>query len=244
MGDEDNARAPVNRLLGAVAHELRNPLDGLKNALYLVRQANDGNSSQYLDVAEDELERIQQIVTNMLDRYRGRHMEAESVSLTEIVQKTLTAYASKIALKRVAVQTRYSSRGTMQSLPGEMRQVFTNLVKNALEALPASAGKLVLRVTDSRDWKTLRTCGVRVTVADTGSGISHDDLKKIFSGAFTSKGENGTGIGLWMAKQIVEDHSGSIHVRSSVNEPSWTCFSVFLPAEHFQRPAQQSISAA
>jgi len=89
-----------------------------------------------------------------------------------------------------------------------------------LEALPRSGGTLILRISDSRDWRDPRCAGVRVTVGDTGSGVARHDLGKLFSGTFTSKGAKGNGVGLWMAKRFIESHGGSIHVRSRVHPRS------------------------
>ena len=116
-----------------------------------------------------------------------------------------------------------------------MRQVFTNLIINALEALPKDGGVLILRVSDSGDWKDSNSSGVRVTVADTGSGIAQTHLDRIFSGTFTTKGIKSNGVGLWMAKKMIENQRGSIRVRSRITpRQSWTCFSVFLPSNPIQ----------
>lgn len=224
---------PVERFLAGIAHEMRNPIEGLNNALYLLRKARiPADASQLVDVAEAELKRISQIVKHLLDEYKGHLTQTVTVNLSEVLESTLAFYAQKIQFKKVRVERQYSSRGGIEALPGQMRQVFTNLIINALEALPLDQGRLIVRLYESRDWNNGRP-GIRVTIADTGLGIAPGNIKKIFSGTYTSKGEKGTGVGLWMVKRIVDSHSGSIRVRSSITpEQSWTCFSIFLPSAY------------
>lgn len=217
--------------MAAVAHELRNPIEGLSNALYLLQQSVLEDATRvYVDVAEKELERMKQIVGRLLDSYKSKS-QPTGVTLSEVIDAVLAFYAHKIKFKNVAVQTRYSAVGLIQAIPGEMRQVFGNLIVNALEALPMQGGRLQVRLSQSRDWKHADVSGVRVMIADSGAGIRPPALNKIFSGTFTTKGTKGTGLGLWVSKRIIENHRGCIRVRSSVRPGrSWTCFTVFLPS--------------
>ncbi len=126
--------------------------------------------------------------------------------------------------------------GEILALPGELRQVFANLVGNAIEALRAGKGKITLRSHTAREWRTGRA-GVRVIVADNGPGIPAPARSKIFEPFFTTKGESGTGLGLWVASDIVRKYDGTMRVRSSTQAgSSGTCFSVFLPTQDSSEP--------
>ncbi len=222
---------PAERLLAAVAHELRNPLEGVANALYLLRVSGPTNEQlQLLDTAHGELERIRQIITELVDQYKSNAAEHVRVSLADVVEETLAFYEHKIRFKNVKIEKRYSTPCEVVAVPGQMRQVFTNLIINSLEAVAPETGKLIVRLTESCDWKCFEVRGIRATIADNGVGIAPGNMDKIFSGTFTSKGDKGTGVGLWMVRQILESHSASIRVRSSVAPGrSGTCFTIFLP---------------
>jgi signal transduction histidine kinase len=149
----------------------------------------------------------------------------------EMLDAILQLYARKIAGKNLQVVRRYETREALRSFPGEVRQVFSNLLINAAEACREN-GRLLVHVGKSVDWRDGVRRGVRVVIADTGSGISPQLRHSIFEPFFTTKGEKGTGLGLWVTQSIVEKHGGSIWLRSSV-EPrrSGTVFSVFFPQE-------------
>jgi signal transduction histidine kinase len=109
--------------------------------------------------------------------------------------------------------------------------VFSNLVVNAMDALVNNGDKLVLGVRLARNWSTGQ-CGVRISILDNGTGIDPDYRSRIFQPFYTTKGDKGTGIGLWVSQNIVTQHRGTLRVRSSVRPGrSGTCFSVFLPLE-------------
>jgi two-component system CheB/CheR fusion protein len=143
----------------------------------------------------------------------------------------LDFYRHKIQFKRIAIEKRYTSDGSVKAFPEELRQVFTNLVVNALEALPIRAGgRLVIHIFDSRAWTTTQRTGVRVVIADNGSGIQKEHREEIFKPHFTRK-EKGTGLGLWVSAGIICKLGGSIRVRSRTQPGrTGTVFSVFLPA--------------
>jgi signal transduction histidine kinase len=126
------------------------------------------------------------------------------------------------------VSREFACRDEVQAFPGEMRQVFTNLVGNALEAM-GQGGKLFVRVSPGRDWQNGRR-GIRVLVADNGPGIAPAHLTHLFEPFFTTKGEKGTGLGLWVTHGIVRKHNGSIRVHSSTQPAHHgTAFAVFIP---------------
>jgi len=127
------------------------------------------------------------------------------------------------------VEKRFDAPGNVMGVAGELRQVFSNLIANAIDALTVTGTKLVVHVRYSRDWSDLRRRGVRVTIADDGSGMSVETRASLFQPFFTTKGEKGTGVGLWVSRGFVAKHGGSIRLWSNTGARHGTCFSVFLP---------------
>jgi signal transduction histidine kinase len=120
---------------------------------------------------------------------------------------------------------------TIKTQPGEIRQVFSTLLLNAMEALEAG-GTIAVRTHKASHWKNRSIRGVRITISDTGMGIPAANIPRIFEPFFTTKGENGIGLGLWVASRIVDRSGGSILTRSGVlPDKHGTCFSVFLPSK-------------
>ncbi len=222
--------ATVGRLTATIAHEITNPLDSAAGLIHLALQDSglDASVRQYLGLARQELTRIAEIARNTLSFYREASQPVP-VRLTEVLDSVMALYARKIRFDDITVLRRYDSAGEICSFPGEMRQAFANLVGNALDAVP-QGGRLVLHVFDSRDWSNPQRIGVRVTIADDGVGISSQHRQRLFSPFFTTKGEKGTGLGLWVTGGIVRKHNGSIRVSSSTRPGrSGTCVGVFLP---------------
>ena len=224
--------AQAGRLSATIAHEIRNPLDTVSNLVYLLRYEQEPNlvSSQYLEMASDELARIAQITGQLLTFHREAKSPTE-VCLTEVLQSVLTLYAPQIKRAHITVEQRFQTERAVRGYPGELRQVFSNLVGNAIEAMPSS-GRLILHVRESSLASDSGRKGVRITVLDTGAGIPGGVRKNLFAPFYTTKGEKGTGLGLWVSLGIVEKHEGTIHISSSVRPGrSGTVFSVFLPFE-------------
>ncbi len=232
--------AATGRLAASIAHEINNPMASVTNLMYLLQHhpTLDEGARQYVKLAQEELERITHIVRQMLGFYR----EADApvpVRIGEVVDNVLQLYARKLRNTRIDVERRYASDGTVQAFPGEVRQVFSNLLVNAIEAV-GQGGKIVVRVQSGRDWNHPERRGVRVIVADNGPGISEENRRHVFEPFFTTKGERGTGLGLWVSEGIVRKHGGSIRVRSSTRAHGHgTCFSVFLPEEAEMRPRER-----
>ena len=208
-----------------------NPLQTLSGVLYLLgRSTGLGEAErQHLATAHAELERVAQLTTSMLGFYRHSPSPVE-VKICDVLDNVLNFYGPAIRSAKVIVEKRYGSE-VIRGFPSEITQVFSNLVGNALEAL-TPGGILQLHVLASRDWRNPTRCGVRVYIADNGPGISGEDRRRIFEPFFTTKGEKGTGLGLWVAKGIVDKHEGWIRVRSSTQpRRSGTCFAVFFPEQ-------------
>jgi PAS domain S-box-containing protein len=222
----------AGRLAATIAHEIRNPLDTVSNLLFLLRQDHypRAETRQYLDLASDELGRITQITGQLLTFHR----EAQSpvpVDLVRVLESVLTLYSPQIGMMGIRVTTRFETKHPVRGFPGELRQVFANLVSNAVHSMPGG-GHLLLHVFESSLTSDPKRKGVRVTVLDNGSGIPPDARKNLFSPFFTTKGEGGTGLGLWVTRGIIEKHEGTIHFTSTLRSGrSGTAFSVFLPFE-------------
>jgi len=220
----------AGRLSATIAHEIRNPLDTVTNLIYLLQ--HDSNSAtvsqQYLQMASEELARITQITGQLLTFHREARHPVE-VSLTEVLESVLTLYAPQIRRGNVTVEKRFETTAKVRGFPGELRQVFSNLVGNALDAMP-SGGRLILSVREGFRSSDPTRKGVRATIIDAGSGIPLGVRRNLFAPFYTTKGEKGTGLGLWVSRSIIEKHEGTIHVISSIREGRCgTAFSVFLP---------------
>jgi signal transduction histidine kinase len=221
------------QLVAAAAHELKNPMEAMTNLLYLLQQNSslDRGARKHVALLREELERMRVVVAQSLGLYR-ESARPQTVKVSEVLDTIVGFYAHKIRYKEIAVQKRYGCSGVIEAVPGEIRQVFTNLVVNALEAVP-SGGKVVLQTSDWHGRGEPSRNGVRVIVADNGPGIRSEHRRTIFAPSFTTKGDKGTGLGLWVSKRIVDKYSGSIRVRSSAQPgKSGTVFSVFLPRKN------------
>jgi two-component system CheB/CheR fusion protein len=182
-------------------------------------------------MAESELRRVSHLTQQSLSFYR-ESASAIPVNIEDSIDIVLSVYEKRIEAKGVHVTRRYRSGGaTIKTYPGELRQVFTTLLFNALEAVEAK-GSIHVRVRKASHFENPAIQGIRVTIADDGVGIPASNIPRIFEPFFTTKGENGTGLGLWVASGIVDRSGGSILTRSNVHpDRHGTCFSIFLPAK-------------
>ena len=237
--------AATGRLAATIAHEINNPLESITNLLYLLEHHRgiDNDAREYAHLAQKEVGRVAHIARQMLGFYREASTPVP-VNLRSIVENVVELYSRKAAMLNTQVSCRCEYEGEIQAFPAEMRQVFSNLVVNALEAAGKN-GKVLIRITRSHDWSSLNRGGVRVTVLDTGTGITEQNRRRIFEPFFTTKGEKGTGLGLWVTRGIVQKHGGHIRVHSSTAAgKSGTAFSVFLPALYAQRVQQPAENKA
>lgn len=224
--------ASAGRLAATIAHEIRNPLDTVSNLIYLLRHEPPSRmvTGQYLDLASEELARIAQITGQLLTFHREAQAPVE-VDLAQALQSVLVLFAPQIRKAHVDVEQRFEAAPPVRGFPGELRQVFSNFISNALDAMP-NGGKLILHLRESRLTSDSARRGVRITILDTGAGIPAGVRKNLFAPFFTTKGEKGTGLGLWVSRGIIEKHEGTIHLASRRRAgKSGTAFSVFLPFE-------------
>jgi two-component system CheB/CheR fusion protein len=223
--------ASAGRIAATVAHEINNPLDVLSSVMYLMGQnsALDQASRDLVRRGDETVRRITSITRQTLGLF-SNSSEIQDVAVSQLLDETLELLGSKFREQNVSVRKRYDVEGRIHAAPTEYRQVFTNLMVNALAAMPAG-GKLALHVYASRDWRRPEQRGIRVVIADAGAGIPREQQKKIFEPFFTTKGAKGTGLGLYVISGIVRKYEGAIHLRSSTaNGKSGTCFSIFFPA--------------
>ena len=222
--------ASMGRLAASIAHEIHNPLDALGNLLYLLEhQKMEDSAKTYVRLAREELERVTNISQQMLTFSREAR-QPQKVYLSEVLENVLSLFAARIRRLNIIVVKQYSSKdGAVVALPGEMRQVFSNLVGNAIDAMNGS-GRLVVRIEESRNWSNHEESGMRVMVCDTGPGIPPEVRQNLMEPFVTSKGEKGTGLGLWVCRGIIEKYHGMLRFHTSaIPGRSGTCFSVFLP---------------
>jgi len=240
--------AATGRLAASIAHEINNPLEAITNLLYLLSNHADlvEPARSYVEMAEHEVRRISEITQQTLRFYRQSTLPART-SLSELLDSVLRLHQGRLRNLRIAVEKKYDSNTDLYCFAGELRQVFANLIGNAIDAMPAG-GRLVIRAHRSRDWKSPEKLGVRFQVADTGSGMAAEVRKRIFEPFFTTKEITGTGLGLWVSSEIVAKHKGSMRVRSrpeATGDRSGTIFELFFPdAEETAAPAAPPSQAA
>jgi signal transduction histidine kinase len=225
--------AVSGRMAATVAHEINNPLEAATNALYLLAESPslDNSARQFLTIAQEELARIRQIATLTLGLHRSDAAEhPQHVKVPELIDNVLVLYGRKLRTLGVAIETRYDADVPVNAFPGELRQVFSNVIVNAADALEKSGDRLCIHVFESLDWTNLTQRGLRITISDNGCGIPVEKLAHIFEPFFTTKGSNGTGIGLSVSLGIVKKYGGTMRFRSVVKQGhSGTAFSIFLP---------------
>ena len=221
--------AAVGRLAATVAHEINNPLEAITNLIFLARNA--AVSSEvigFLTTAEEQLACVAHLTRQTLGFYRDTN-GSQRVKPAAIVESAIDIFSARARNRSVNLKSQIKDGLEASTVPGEIRQVVANLVSNSIDAIHGS-GQVIIRASASRRWNRKGEPGIRFTVADNGSGISAASLARVFEPFFTTKRDVGTGLGLWICKNIIESHQGTIRGRSSTKPgKSWTAFSVFMP---------------
>jgi PAS domain S-box-containing protein len=236
--------ASVGRLASTIAHELNNPLEALTNLVYLAKyKAVEEEVREFLSAAEEELARISQLTKQTLGFYRETK-EAAPLRIGPMLNQLIPLFAARTRNKDIDIHPEIRGDTEINGVAGEIQQLITNLLSNSIDAV-SRRGKIRVRVSPAKEWAGKGRSGVRITVADSGSGIPPAVRSQLFKPFFTTKKEVGTGLGLWACKGIVARHRGSIRVKSST-EPgrSWTVFSVFLPSSGQQSDTKPLREAA
>ncbi len=226
--------AATGRMAAAIAHEINNPLESLVNLIFLARKncPPDGKAQAHLETAEQELERVAHIARQTLGYYRDTGLPAE-LHLHELIENVLTVYKAKLVGNDIRVEAQFNDIQKITVSRGELLQVFSNIITNAVDAMQGGG---TLNIT-TRKISGSTGEGIQTVIRDSGVGIKQEHLEKIFEPFFTTKGNLGTGIGLWIARQLTERRGGQISVASST-EPgsSGTSVTIFVP---FAAPAPQ-----
>jgi PAS domain S-box-containing protein len=224
--------AVAGRLAATIAHEIHNPLDSVANLLYLMRNgATPEETTQFMDMAEHELARVTQISRAMLGLYRESKAPVV-VDLKEMMQEILLLLERRLIDSGVTVTTDMPSPVSVAAFPAELRQVFTNLITNAAEAAGPGGQIKVAIIPQTADVDAIgqkAQPGATVTIVDNGAGITEEIQSHLFQPFFTTKGEHGTGLGLWVSRGIINKHGGTISLESDTSEAAHgTAVSVFL----------------
>lgn len=210
--------ASVGLLASSIAHEINNPLESITNLLYILDgMATDLEMKQYVNTAQDEVARVSQIATHTL-RFHRQSSNQTSLDIGELFTSTLVLYRARLLNSGITATIDRSDTSPLFCFEGELRQIVANLVGNAFDAM-RTGGRLRLRSRQVTLWKT-GAKGIRLTIADSGTGISAENLPRIFEPFFSTKGIGGTGLGLWITQDLIKKNCGSIHVRSTVRPDS------------------------
>jgi PAS domain S-box-containing protein len=232
--------AVAGRLAASVAHEINNPLEAVSNLLFLITLTDTTEiAQQHAQSALDQLMRVSMITQQTLKFHRQSGYPS-TTRLSDVVSTVKALFQARLAENEITVEIQMKSERDVNCMPSEAQQIFANLMANAIEATP-KGGRIIVRLKPSRDWRDNAIHGMRVTFADSGTGVDRVTMKRIFEPFFTTKPETGTGLGLWVVAQLVERHNGQICVYSRLQGgQSGTVFSVFLPLNQENTATSQS----
>jgi PAS domain S-box-containing protein len=221
--------ASAGRLAAAIAHEVNNPLEGLVNLIYLARGEDDLQKiRRHLTEADRELQRIAHITRQSLGFYRETSV-AGNFRPDVVTREVFEFYSARAAASRVSLHVNIKTEQKAFGNQGELRQVLSNLLANSLDACK-EGDAICVRVRAAVSSRNPAQRGVRIAVADNGCGIPPDYIERIFEPFFTTKKDTGTGLGLWVSRELIEKRGGYLNVRSSVDgRRPGTVFSLFLP---------------
>jgi signal transduction histidine kinase len=232
--------AAMGRVAGIIAHEINNPLESITNAFYLLQNhpSLDEEARYYAQLGGEELLRVCHITRQTLAFYRESQHPVE-VSIAELLDDVLELQNRRLQLNKIVLDRKYLSRGVVRGFPVELRQVFFNLIGNAIQAMP-EGGRLRISVIERWNEQAKRA-DLCISVCDTGSGIMPEHAEHVFEPFFTTKSSKGTGLGLWISKGIVQKYDGTIRFRSlAFKGGNMTSFRVVLPG----RDAAPKVKAA
>ncbi len=226
---ESEKLAVVGRLSAVIAHEINSPLEALMNLVYIAQRSTTlEDAKPFIDMMDGELRRLKLIASQSL-RFARQSTQPQVVQCNELLDSILDLQQARITGAGLSVQRRDRFNDSIICMESEIRQVLNNLIANATDAMRGSNGQLLVRTRQATDWATNRE-GVIITVADSGHGISEESRKRLFQPFFSTKGQQGTGLGLWISRGIVDRHHGRLSLRSSqTGAHTGTVFTLFLP---------------
>ncbi len=216
--------AAAGRLAGTIAHEVNNPMEAIKNCIFLLTDQVKPEAAPVYEILKAETERVARIVRQMLGLYRNTE-QVGNVDVNAAIEDTLLLFARQIERAGVRVEKELGHIPFALGSADQIRQVLSNLVVNAKDSMSQGG---VLRIRTRVFRKDEMKEMIQIVMADTGSGIAENILPTMFEPFVTTKGERGTGLGLWIVKGIIENHGGKLRVRSKLGKG--TVFSIALPA--------------
>jgi PAS domain S-box-containing protein len=223
--------AATGRLAASIAHEINNPLEAITNLLFMLHNYCDlkDPALNYVAMAEHEAQRITEITQQTLRFYRQSTLPTRA-NMGDLLDSVLSLYSVRLTNVGIRVERRYNPSADLFCFSGELRQVFANLVGNAIDAAPGE--RILVRARPSSNWKRPGENGIRFTVADTGTGMEPEVCHRVFEAFFTTKDVTGTGLGLWVSHEIIVKHRGFVHLRSRTAQAGLshgTVFQIFIP---------------
>ncbi|WP_421384284.1 PAS domain S-box protein [Bacillus salacetis] len=211
----------VGELAAGIAHEIRNPMTALKGFIQLLESSMDTDHEMYFHVIKSELQRIESIITEFLVLAKPQAIQYQETNLVKIMKDTLELLNAQAVMHNVQFKERYQNGiPAVFAEPNQLKQVFINIVKNAIEVMP-KGGKLTIGISKSNEER------VRISISDEGIGIPKEKIKKLGEPFYTTK-ERGTGLGLMVTFKIVEEHGGTVEVESELGKG--TTFHIDLPS--------------
>lgn len=241
---ESEKLAAMGRVAGIIAHEINNPLAAITNIFYLLRThpSLDEEARRYAEAAEQELVRVSHITRQTLSFYR-ESKQPSAIRIQDLLDDVVELQKRAFQANHIVIRKKYFPASTVMGFPVELRQVFLNLISNAIQAMP-NGGTLRLHVHEATNWSTGER-GPVISVVDTGIGIKPEDAKRLFEPFFSTKSAKGTGLGLWISKGILQKYNGRISYRSfRAKDRTATCFRIFIPGNSGMKIAPQIIGQA
>lgn len=228
--------AAVGRLASSISHEINNPLEAVTNLIYIAASLPGlpREAQHILALADKELARVSQIASQTL-RFHRQSTKPTLITPLELLRPLLAVYRSRLSNAGISLREFHEEAAAVTCFENDIRQAVSNLLSNALDATKRG-GEIHVRSRNATDWKTGRR-GVRITIADTGTGMPQEVKEQLFEAFFTTKGIQGTGLGLWISKGIIDKHRGALRFYSSNRtQITGSVFSLFLPGEAINPP--------
>jgi PAS domain S-box-containing protein len=222
----------IGDLASGVAHEIRNPLNALRLSLGKLKGMGEEGTQKLLEIISQEIERIEKTIEDFLNFTRPFKLSLSSVNLNQIINETVALLEEKALGSSIMIRKELEVLPSLRGDEQALRKVFMNIIRNSIDA-SGEGGEIVIRARRSRS-------GVQLSISDTGTGIAPGDLKRIFDPYFSKK-RGGTGLGMSIAKRIIESHEGSIVIKSEVGKG--TTVNILFPLKREVDPEREKQGA-